>query len=604
MEGDLISTKVSAAPGVSIPAQLQELQTLLKDPSPTAASNLASSLHFKYGGLAHWPLRLFDGCVEALRNLNATFPPDVGMNDTMSGGGHSLSTASMEIVRASRLYAELLAETAEHAGSGCMNEVVLSWLGYHDLDWMKSVLGQGQGPVRRGEKVYEDHPTWFLSFMVQLVIQGFCSIEILVQDLCGAMLSKVAGSVQQQQQQQPSTMMDSQSDHLEDLQHQLPEESMLRLCMTMVILLRMLLLEDAFSNPRGSHAYGASHHGLSLEHHADRFGIQLSMAEIHALQTQRYSRLVAVQPQTRHEQNAASIENGMSSSSTTSSLEHRMMLVQFQICRDLVWIESCLPLSHKVLHEIQEYRKDWSLSADWLREKCLANVDEAYKLFLQTRQEEPTTEATEDRMAVDSKSTTASTTHSSGQGNKKHVDIVERKMMETFQMLMAESHESSLMLMDNYDEAALTPSMIHQRTFRSIFSRVDRWIFDRCKVEFWLLLDNVMMERSGRDKRAAGGTKNGHGPGSTESSSTDGMMMMEGVTMASGPGASSEPTNSMGMSDSGIDMSGNGADGGGDSLQQLIHVFYHEFVLTEGADKELLGRMITGMRSDAVEEVK
>jgi len=581
MEADLVSTKVSAAPGTTIPAQLQELQTLLKDSSPTAASTLASSLHFKYGGLSHWPLRLLDGCVEALRNLNA------------------LSTPSTEVVRASRLYAELLAETAEHAGNGCMNDVMLSWLSFHDLDWMKSALGSS--PQSRGGKVYEDHPIWFLSFMVQLVIQGFCSIEILVQDLCGAILSKVANSLQQ-----PSSLMDPPSDSLDDLQHHhhhtvAPEESMLHLCMTMVILLRILLLEDAFSNPRASHAYGASHHALSLEHQADRFGIQLSIAEIHALQTQR-SRLVAIQPQTRRELESAGTENN-NTSTLTLSLEHRMMLVQFQICRDLVWIESCLPLSHKVLHEIQEYRKDWALSADWLREKCLANVDEAYKMFLQTRQEEPTIESsTGDRMAVDHKSTTTTPHSNSGQSNKKHADVVERKMMETFQMLMAESHES-LMLLDNYGEAALTPGMIHQRTLRSIFSRVDRWIFDRCKVEFWLLLDTVMMEHGGRDKRAArneGPAKNGNVSGSGESS-TDGLMMMEGVTMASSTGASSETTNSMGMSDSGMDMSGNGADG--DSLQQLIHVFFYEFVLTENADKDLLGRMITGMRSDAVEEV-
>ncbi|KAF9937690.1 RNA polymerase II mediator complex subunit [Modicella reniformis] len=513
MEADLISPKVSTAPGTTIPMQLQELQNLLRDPSPSAAMLLASSLTFKYGGMTQWPLRLFDGCIEALRNLSATS----GSNVT------GMDNASLEVVRGARLYAELLVETAERVGSGCMNDVVLSWLRCHDLDWMKSVLGSS--PQGQGENIYEHQPVWFLSFMVQLVIQGFCSIEILVQDVCGVLLSKVASSIQH-----PSHA-DSHGDHLEDLQQQhhhhhhhhhhhqlhqsIPEESMLRLCMTMVILLRLLLLEDAFSNSRATHAYGTSHHTLSLEHHADRFGMQLTIAEIHALQTQRYSRLAAVQPQTRHKQDSVSVEGG----TDLSSQEHRMMLVQFQICRDLVWIESCLPLSHKVLHEIQEYRKDWALSAEWLREKCLANVDEAYKMFLQTRQEELPTEATGDRMSLDDKGAVGNT-GGGGQGNMKHADIVERKMMETFQMLMAESHES-LMLLDNYGEAALTPSMIQQRTFRSIFSRVDRWIFDRCKVEFWLLLDNVMMERCGRDRRAVGtggNSKDGNAPGSTESS--------------------------------------------------------------------------------------
>ncbi|KAG0369656.1 RNA polymerase II mediator complex subunit [Gamsiella multidivaricata] len=597
MEADLVTSKISTSTGATIPAQLQELQSLPKDPSPTAVSNMASSLHFKYGGLAHWPLRLFDGCIDALRKLDAAVKSSsAGLDNAMNGTGFSSATATQEIVRISRLYAELLVEMAERVGNGCMNEVVLSWLRLHDVDWMISVLGAStHGDEEAGD---ESQPIWFLSFMVQLVIQGFCSIEVLVQDMCGATLTKLASTIQQ-----PLSHMDTHGDQLDEMQQQhqhqnVPDESTLRLCMTIVVLLRLLLLEDAFSDPRASHAYGASHHGLSLEHHTHRLGIQLTIAEIHALQTQRYSRLMAMQQQLRNEQNSES--EGISSF-TSSLMEQQMMLVQFQICRDLVWVESCLPLNHKVLHEIHEYRKDWALSADWLRERCLSNVDGAYKMFLQTRQDQSQAGAIGSRMPGDSKSIGTNT-----QDNKKHLEVVDRKMMETFQMLVAESHDG-LMLLDTYGDAALTPSMIQQRTFRSIFSRVDRWMFDRCKIEFWLLLDNVMIERATREKRTVGdrNSKDGTAQGSTPSSgaasiTSDGLMMMEGVTMTLGTGASSQVTNSMGLSDTGVDGGGNGA--AGDSLQQLIHIFFQEFVLSETVDKELLGRMLVGMRSDAVEE--
>ncbi|KAI1317908.1 RNA polymerase II mediator complex subunit [Mortierella claussenii] len=568
MEGDLISNKSATTTGTIIPSHQLELQKLLTDPSLTAASSLASNLYSKYGGLSHWPLHLFGECIEALRKLNSAVS-----DDPMNDGGPPSATANMEIVRATRLYAELLVEMAERVGDGCMNEVVLSWLRLHDSDWMTSVLGKLLPS--------DGQPVWFLSFMVQLVIQGFCSIEVLVQDMCGVMLSKVASQVQQ-----PST--DHHGDHLVEMHQQQasPDESTLRLCLTMVVLLRLLLLEDAFSNPRASHVYGASHHSLSMEHHAHRLGIPLTIAETHALQTQRYSRLMAMQQQARNEQEG----DGAEAATTSSFLaEQRMMLVQFQICRDLVWIESCLPLNHKVLHEIHEYRKDWALSADWLREKCLANVDGAYKMFLQTRQEQQ-------------RQRDASDTGDGGdKGNRKHYEVVDRKMMETFQMLVAESHES-LLLLDTYGDGAMTPEMIHQRTFRSIFSGVDQWTFDRRKVEFWLLLDNVMMERTVREKQVGldGSLAKDLNTSSNSVSVSGGMassefMMMEGVTMSTGPGSSSQSNSRLGLTDNGIDLES-------DSLQPLIQIFFQEFVLSESTDKELLGRMLVGMRPDAVEE--
>ncbi|KAG0305990.1 RNA polymerase II mediator complex subunit [Dissophora globulifera] len=527
----------------------------------------------------------------ALRKLDAASRG--GLDDAMNGGTPSLTTATLEIVRASRLYAELLVEMAERVGSGCMNEVVLSWLRLHDLGWMTSVLGETS---QRHDAGYEGQPIWFLSFMVQLVIQGFCSIEVLVQDMCGSVLGKVAGTIQE-----ALSRSISQGDHLDDMHHQhhqhaAPDEPTLRLCMTMVLLLRMLLLEDAFSSPRAAHAYGSSHHVLSLEQHTQRSGIPLTIAEIHALQTQRYSRLMVMQQQSRRELDSEDTEGASSS----SLVEQRVMLVQFQICRDLVWIESCLPLNHRVLHEIHEYRRDWALSADWLREKCLSNVDGAYKMFLQTRQEHQS-DSTGNGASDDSKNNSATNTV----GHKQHFEMVDRKMMETFQMLVAESHES-LLLMDTYGDAALTSSMVHQRTFRSIFSRVDRWIFDRCKVEFWLLLDNVMMERSTREKRAVGSDGSVLKDSATLGSSispaaasltSDGLMMMEGVTLGADTRGDSQPANAIGMAE---DLSATGADE--DSLQRLIHIFFQEFVLSETADKELLGRMLIGMRSDAVEE--
>lgn len=576
MEGDLASLKTSTPAGTTIPAQIQELHHVLKDPSPSAVSITASSLHSKYGGLAHWPLRLFDGCIEALRKLDST---------TRSQTDHSLSglsssTAAQEVVRASRIYAELLVEMAERVGNGCMDEVVNSWLRLHDIDWMTRVIG-AEGHVGGTGK---SQPIWFLSFMVQLVIQGFCSIEVLVQYMCAEMLTKIADTVYPRGDDSHHQL------HMEDIQsQQQPNESTLRLCSAIVHLLRVLLLEDASWNPRAHHAYGASHHVLSAEHHPHRLGIQLTLAEIHALQTQRFSRLMTMQHtvhqgEKQQSEDMQEAQNPTNTEGYSSLQEQQMMLVQFQISRSLVWIESCLPLNHAVLHEIQEYRKDWALSADWLREKCLANVEGAYKIFLQTRQ---------DQQSPISGTGSGFSKDSTNDGLHRHQEVVERKMMETFQMLVAESHES-LLLLDTYGESSLTPNMIHQRTFRSIFLRVDRWIFDRCKVEFWLLLDTVMMERSGREKRSegSGSSKNGSSVASGVSPSVaDGMMMMEGVTMTSGPGSS---------------PLGDGAAGGsnGDSLQQLIHIFFQEFVLSERADKELLGRMLIGMRHDVVEEVR
>ncbi|KAF9107477.1 RNA polymerase II mediator complex subunit [Mortierella sp. AM989] len=576
MEGDLVSSKASTGTGVAIPPQIQELHSLLKDFSASAVSNLASSLHFKYGGSVHWPSRLFDGCIDILRKMDATA--------RVTTGGSVDPTAKLEIIRASRIFAELLVEMAERVGNGCMDEVVLSWLDKHDIEWMMSALGPSDSISTsvHTDETREGQSIWFLSFMVQLVIQGFCSMEVLVQDLCGAMLNKIAVAVQQS----PSHPDRHGDHHLDDMhQHQEPialEESRLHLCKTMVSLLRVLLLEDAFSNPRVNQAYGASHHALSLEHHAHRFGIQLTISETHALQTQRYWRLKAMQQQSRPDRDHEGLETSdpVPSPSPSPSVDHPMMVVQFQICRDLVWIESCLPLSHKVLHEIQEYRKDWALSADWLRERCLSNVDGAYKMFFQTKDQQQSSEANGTEMNVDT-----------SKSFKKRSEVVDRKMMETFQMLVAENQES-LLLLDTYGDTALTPSVIHQRTIM-IFSKVDRWIFDRCKVEFWLLLDTVMLERAARVKHTNGDggvSKDGGIAASVASSVSAGaMMMMEGVTLTSGPNAS-------------IQSAAIGVNGEGDPLQQLIHIFFQEFVLSESADKELLGRMLIGMRSDAVEE--
>ncbi|KAG0270717.1 RNA polymerase II mediator complex subunit, partial [Linnemannia exigua] len=344
VEGDLASLKSSTPVGISIPTQIQELQHVLKDHSPSAVSIMASSLHSKYGGHAHWPLRLFDSCIEALRKLDSATRPQ--LDHTLSG--LSSSAAAQEIVRASRIYAELLVEMAERVGNGCMDEVVLSWLRLHDVDWMTRVIGaEGHAENAFGESTSSSQPVWFLSFMVQLVIQGFCSIEVLVQHMCADMLTKIADTIH-------SHGGDSHLQHqMEDIQsHHQPDESTLRLCSALVQLLRLLLLEDASWNPRAHHVYGASHHVLSAEHHPHRLGIQLTLAEIHALQTQRFSRMMTMQHTVRQEKKQPSEDIQESQDPTdsegyTSLQEQQMMLIQFQISRSLVWIESCLPLNHK-----------------------------------------------------------------------------------------------------------------------------------------------------------------------------------------------------------------------------------------------------------------
>ncbi|KAF9127762.1 hypothetical protein BGW39_005654, partial [Mortierella sp. 14UC] len=189
VEGDLASLKTSTPAGTSIPTQILELQHVLKDPSPSAVSITASSLHSKYGGLTHWPLRLFDGCIEALRKMDSA--TRLQSDHTLSG--LSSSAAAQEIVRASRMYAELVVEMVERVGNGCMDEVVLFWPRLHDIDWMTRVIGaEGHTENAFGESGGSSQPVWFLSFMVQLVIQDFCSTEVLVQHMCADMLAKLA----------------------------------------------------------------------------------------------------------------------------------------------------------------------------------------------------------------------------------------------------------------------------------------------------------------------------------------------------------------------------------------------------------------------------
>ncbi|KAF9020148.1 RNA polymerase II mediator complex subunit, partial [Haplosporangium bisporale] len=519
VEADLAGSKSGTAPGTMMPAQIQELQHILKDTSSTAASNIASSLHFKYGGLAHFQLQLFIGCVDSLQKMDGE---QRSHTSTLTG-----PNAQQEVIRASKLYAELLADLAERAGSGNLDNVVESWLGLHDIEWMTTTLGKDLSGTCSSSAIVDSpqqcHPIWFLSFMTQMVIQGFCTIDVLVQGMCGTVLSKVASSIQ------PSSLGASHHHphhhhppqhhgHSDEPQATIPDEATLRLVMTMVLLLRLLLIEESSSCTKAN-GYGGS--GLHHSHHQfgdPRIGFQLTLAEIHALQTQRFSKLQTPE----------------------------CMQTQFQICRDLIWIESALPLNHPVLHEIQEYRKDWALSADWLREKCLANVDGAYKMFLQTKeiQQQQMAEGSDINMG-----NSGSNFADQEANSKKHTEVVDRKMMETFQMLVAENHES-LMLMDTMGDSSLAPSMIHQRTFRGIFSRVDRWIFDRCKVEFWLLLDNVMMlvgstiGRGDKDGKLIGDSSRGPGSvaggSSLESASSassrassDTLMMMEGVTVAS-----------------------------------------------------------------------
>ncbi|KAG9324909.1 hypothetical protein KVV02_008471 [Mortierella alpina] len=571
MEVDLISPKATTTAEITIPAQIQELQHLLKDTSSTAVSNLAASLHFKYGGLSHWPLRLFDGCVDALRKQDASARSAAAMDVDGSISSLARMSASQEIIRASKLYVELLVEMSERVGNGTLDEVVQSWLKLHDMEWMTSHLGVSS--MHDGDAIHGDdssHLVWFLSFMVQLVIQGVCSIEILIQDLCGALLNKVACSIQ------PSPQSSPQAD--DSLQQAIPDEATLNLCKTLVRLLRLLLIEDASTNPRTHQPYGASHLAISAGHSLDQFGIRLTIAEVHALQTQRYANLVAMHKQKSRQKRTPTTDGSAEGSSASLLLqeEHRrMMLTQFKICRDLVWIEACLPLNHKALHEIQEYRKDWALSADWLRERCQMDVDGAYKMFLQTREEQQQLQ----------QAGTSGAKGTSNSVNRKHLEMVDRRMMETFQMLVAESHESLLLLDTAYGEE--TTMTVHQRTLRSIFSRVDRWIFDRCKVEFWLLLDNVMMERAASvrdDKHSDKGLNN-----AGQSVSSSSAMLMEGVALTSDPTVSSQ-------------LHSHHHHGEGDALQMLIHIFFQEFVLSEAADKELLGRMLVGMRSDVVEE--
>ncbi|KAF9981469.1 RNA polymerase II mediator complex subunit [Mortierella antarctica] len=571
MEVDLISPKATTTAEITIPAQIQELQHLLKDTSSTAVSNLAASLHFKYGGLSHWPLRLFDGCVDALRKQDASALSAAAMDVDGSISSLARLSASQEIIRASKLYVELLVEMSERVGNGTLDEVVQSWLKLHDMEWMTTHLGVSS--MHDDDAIHGDdssHLVWFLSFMVQLVIQGVCSIEILIQDLCGALLNKVACSIQ------PAPQSSPQAD--DSLQQAIPDEATLNLCKTLVRLLRLLLIEDASTNPRTHQPYGASHLAISAGHSLDQFGIRLTIAEVHALQTQRYANLVAMHKQKSRQKRTPTTDGSAEGSSASLLLqeEHRrMMLTQFKICRDLVWIEACLPLNHKALHEIQEYRKDWALSADWLRERCQMDVDGAYKMFLQTREEQQQLQ----------QAGTSGAKGTSNSVNRKHLEMVDRRMMETFQMLVAENHESLLLLDTAYGEE--TTMTVHQRTLRSIFSRVDRWIFDRCKVEFWLLLDNVMMERAAsvRDDKHSEKGLNNAGQGVSSSSA----MLMEGVAMTSDPTVSSQ-------------LHSHHHHGEGDALQMLIHIFFQEFVLSEAADKELLGRMLVGMRSDVVEE--
>ncbi|KAG0022181.1 RNA polymerase II mediator complex subunit [Podila clonocystis] len=577
VEADLAGSKSGTVPGTSMPAQIQELQQLLRDTSPTAASNIASSLYFKYGGLAHFQLQLFNGCLDSLQKMDSGHRSHASALTATSG--------QQEVVRASRLYAELLADLAERAGSGNLDNVVVSWLDLHDIEWMTKTLGKDLSGTCSGSAIADSpqqcHPIWFLSFMTQMVIQGFCTIEVLIQGMCGDVLRKISGSIQPSSlaasHHHPHHHPSQHHGHADESQATIPDEPTLRLVMTMVLLLRLLLIEESSSCTK---ANGYSGSGLHHSHHQfgdPKIGFQLTLAEIHALQTQRFSRL------------------------QTSE----RMQTQFQICRDLIWIESALPLNHPVLHEIQEYRKDWALSADWLREKCLANVDGAYKMFLQTKESQQQQMEGSDISMGNSGNILDQDSH-----RNKHTEVVDRKMMETFQMLVAENHES-LMLMDTMGDSSLAPSMIHQRTFRGIFSRVDRWIFDRCKVEFWLLLDNVMMlvgsTTSGGDKDGksigdstrgsgvvVGGTSIESASSASSRASSDTLMMMEGVTMAS------TQSDSMTLTDGSVDVPELHADA--DCLQALIRIFFEEFVLTEKADKELLGRMLVGMRSDVVEE--
>ncbi|KAG0050520.1 RNA polymerase II mediator complex subunit [Gryganskiella cystojenkinii] len=628
MEEDLVSSKAVGGATLMIPGQVHELQSLIHDPSPSAVSNLATLLHSKYGGHTHWPLRLFDGCIDALKKLDAS----TRSRSDDSTAGSTTAQTSQQLVRASRLYAELLAEMAERLGTGCMNEVVISWLRLHDGDWMASVLGPASASSYGTDDEFtilrDERPIWFLSFMVQLVIQGFCSIEVLVQNMCGVMLSKVACSIQPSssnpQGEEEGSLYQRHEDIDEADESIIPDDKTLRLCRTMVLLLRLLLLDDALSNPRANHHH---HHSLAIGQDLDRFTLQLTMAEIHVLQTQRYSRLMTrTSSGAQGDTDAAMTLDGDTGETTSATVT--MMLVQFQICRDLAWIESCLPLNHRVLHEIQEYRKDWAFSADWLREQCLANVDGAYKMLLQTRQDRNGALLSDEQSSNNNHNTNTNNSSSSSSSEtkgslstaakrraKKRVETVDRKMMETFQMLVAENQESQLLLMDTYgidSMAPLTPSMIHQRTLRSIFGRVDRWIFDRCKVEFWLLLDSVMMiggqdesrpHSSGLAPSGSEGRPQGEGESAPVLDEASDNMMMEGIDQHDREKAQLHEQGSLNDGE-GSDLSfysrPRGSDS--DSLQQLIHIFFQEFVLSENADKELLGRMLVGMRKDVVEE--
>ena len=651
MEDDLLASKSIGGANAAIPSYFHELQQLVRDPSPSAVSNVASVLHSKYGGHAHWPLRLFDGCIDALQKLD-TLAWSSGMDGSLEGD--SLAQALQQQLKASRLYAELLVEMAERLGTGCMNEVVLSWLRLHDGDWMAGVFGNSAtvdtaSTSEDSTMARDERPTWFLSFMVQLVIKGFCSIEVLVQNMCGAMLTKVANSIrpssfltehegdilhgqqsqqsQSQQHQHHSVQEEEEEESDESLGHSaIPNDATLRLCRTMVSLLRLLLLEDSTSNPRANHHH---HHSLSVGQDMGRLNLQLTIAEIHALQTQRYSRLMTGSVSTASAEMGTTMTlDGDSGTAAVADATMAMMLIQFQICRDLVWIESCLPLNHRVLHEIQEYRKDWAFSADWLREQCLSNVDGAYQMLLQTRQSKTGTQSGDEQdQQTDMKGPLSS---SAKRRTRKRIEIVDRKMMETFQMLVAENQESQLLLMDTYgmdSMTPLTPSMIHQRTLRNIFGRVDRWIFDRCKVEFWLLLDNVMMiERQDKGHRLSSNGSGGNGMASTLASvgsGTDGIGSQSGLL---GDESSTQGSGSDSMMMEGVEQQHQqkrhqqrgplayGEDGHdnpmdgplrthSDNLHLLIHIFFQEFVLSETADKELLGRMLVGLRKDAVEEV-
>ncbi|KAG0229269.1 RNA polymerase II mediator complex subunit [Actinomortierella wolfii] len=608
MEGDVRSISktlgmASNQPVGAIPQQIPELCSLIHNPNNI--SSQALSLCQRYGSIPQYPERLLDQVYDTLHKVSTLgFPSMSTSTSHHTGYGQASSSAQVfsfghasgpvtlqQLVRVTRTLVGLLKETEEHLGRLSMNDTVVHWFKQNKdrISQQLSVATPSStqlDPSMRHPIIGLENdrlvPVWFLSFVVQLVISGFCSIQAAVENICGITLAGVAYSVEAQLQQ-----ADQNGGEAPRL-----DEATLQLCMTMVLLLRLLLLEEDSDCCQSNH--GQTSHGM-----------RLTMNEIHHLQTARRFYLKSSE----------------------------RIQEQFQICKNLAWIESVLPLSHPVLHELQEYRKDWATTTEWIRELAFSKIDMTYKQVLSIiqddTQDDPLGAGIEPKGDAHSPPTIL---------HGRYSQTVRRKVIDTFRMLLVADEEEEKKILpfysttspsSSYDDAAAEVSPEHinncKESFRGLMRRVNHWILDRCKVELWILLNNVvqlaekqdLLYGRSREKRNFF-TRNHqhhlqprrrnqrhhphHGVGGTDKTDVDfgDMDMM----------VDDETDRAM------LDSSGGtvvGAGGGGhdmlmmpgeepDALEQVISIFFEEFVLSENADKELLGQLLSGLRKDVVEE--